>query len=501
MKYSSALKIFVANRIPRHLYYLASFAFAACLVLMGVGPFLPIWVPLQWGYYCPSRILLIIAITVLLFFRYFVARSHNQCVKRRTIAFRWLLLGLLASPIIAGVISKSLAIKQISDYGDYLRLGSYLSKNGLEGLLQLDAWRPPGMAFILAIPLKLGLTYNQAVWSVNSLSLVLAVAGLSHISSGLQVERTRGITAVLIAIPLVALFLTIAASEIPAFAIQMLTIALFPMDKLTLKAVSAWKWLAAGCFTALAALFRPVLLVQLLALTVSAIFVCGMHCSTWTMRLKRIGIAISLIFIGFGVTMAPVTLRNYHKYHAFLLISYNGGEVFYASNKSAEFDQQGKYLPSHHRELRNEIPDPLKRNAIGFKRGLMAILKHPFVFVNSFPFRAGMMLGGLLTWPADYIGHANLSKIEPALLTNALQSVCLFSGWVILLLVGKSRIIIMNAIKRRFVEHWVLWCFIMVLISSMCFECLPRYSITLVPYILATIVFSVRAYSLEHPEV
>ncbi|MGI6296566.1 MAG: hypothetical protein ACOX3G_10810 [Armatimonadota bacterium] len=465
--------------------------FVSTLILFAIGPFLPRLLPFHWDYYCGPYDTLFAALAVLFVYALIKKAIARWSSLNSAIALIKPVIGLLVAVPIAGFLQRFLLLKQISDYHAYVKLGTYLAKHGISGLMTLDAWRPPGMAFALALPLRFGLSANGAVLFVNTLSLVIFVTALATICNGITISRIVGVATILCLVPLIAMFMMVGLSELPACALQLVALALLLSDTKASGRLGLWKWFAAGCCTALAALFRPVLVIQLLGFFSAAVLNVGLDL-TFARRVKAASVVVVVLSLGFTIVVLPWTIRNYIVLGELLPISYNGGEVFYSANSSSAFEQQGSYTVSHYSQLRKDVADPLVRNKIGFRRGLSAIFRHPWVFVESFPYRTGKMLGGLLVWPVKYLSIPGAAKLSYPQIRMSISVINLFGGWMLLLLIKPRLDVLRHVFVGRRSIHWLYWCLALVLFASLLFECAQRYAITLIPYIVAIVCISLR---------
>ncbi len=469
--------------------------FAVFWVLIGVGPFLPRLVPLEWwDYYCGPWETLPALLGAAFLLRASTIIFRNDRLGKEGVSLRLPILALLLSPTIAAILFKATGVVQTSDadYGDYVRLGKYLADSGFAGLMTLDVWRPPGMAFALALPLWVGLSANSAVWLINTISLLVSVMALLYLVAGSGIRKPTAVVLAVVMPPIAAVYMLMAMSEIPAFALQMVTLSLIPLRKTEIRNTAWWKWLAAGCCLALAVTFRPVIALQLLVLAYAAVisYVTGL---SRVDGLRRASTAVCILVLGFVLTLAPWTIRNYIVLDGFLPLSYNGGEVFYAANYGSSFEEQGRYIISNYAKLRRDYPDPIVRNTEGFRQGLRAIASHPLVFAESIPFRSGHMLGGILAWPAMYVSTARAPLPESPLVFRFIAVVCLLCGWAILAMLYKKRHEIKMSYATPNSTLWPHLCLVIMAAANLLFECSPRYTITLMPYAITIVAFGLRA--------
>lgn len=105
-------------------------------------------------------------------------------------------------------------------------------------------------------------------------------------------------------------------------------------------------------------------------------------------RQRKLLYISSLVFvIGMISIISPWSIRNYIVLDEFIPISSNGGEVFHSANAIMDFKKGGGYNPETYGILRNLEPLPGKRNALGYKKGIEAIIENPGIFIKSIPLR------------------------------------------------------------------------------------------------------------------
>lgn len=101
-----------------------------------------------------------------------------------------------------------------------------------------------------------------------------------------------------------------------------------------------WKWFVAGCLLGLTIITKPN---ALLILPIAVIF------NWWSLPSTAFKIkTILLMVLGGALILGPVTLRNYYKFHDFILVTADSGKVFFHGNgpgatgmERADLPQQG----------------------------------------------------------------------------------------------------------------------------------------------------------------
>ncbi len=85
-----------------------------------------------------------------------------------------------------------------------------------------------------------------------------------------------------------------------------------------------WKWLAAGALIGLSIITKPN---GLLFIPPAVLWIWG-GSSSWRQKSK----ATLFLLMGIILLVSPITLRNYSKFHDFILITADGGKVFFHGN-------------------------------------------------------------------------------------------------------------------------------------------------------------------------
>jgi hypothetical protein len=418
-------------------------------------------------------------------------------IPRRTLAgaevvalsryFRW----WLACPVLALAITVGLHVRQVGDFSEYCALARMLAGGGWDGVLTLPSWRPPGMAFALAPFFWMGLSDSLAVWLLNTLVFIAIVGLLSRLFRGVSLPRAQCVLVGIGGLFLIPPFLASGLSEIPAFALQMLALVLLPADLRQADRARPEALFLSGASVGIACLFRSVLLLQA---PIMAFAVWRAHRSSGENPARARGLArAGLVLAGVAMSLAPWTLRNYHVFGRFLLISHNGGEVFYSANSGSTLGEQGRYIPERYQRLRALEPDPLKRDRLGFRLGLRAIASHPLLFAVSLPYRAAQMLGRAVLWPASYLHfHADHRGLPSDVFVGVVATALLTGSWLLLSLPYFHR----AALKRFLYHHgcslWPYTALGVLFFASIMFECAGRYTITLIPCAIAVVADALR---------
>lgn len=389
-------------------------------------------------------------------------------------------------PIVALLILIAFRPKQISDYGDYIALARHLVRNGISGIMTLDAWRPPGMAFLLSVPLLAHFRTNAAVYAVNLVCFAVSLWSLRRMLKGMVFSKVDSWVMYISAILVIPFFMMLAISENPAFALQMVALSVLPWNTYGLSKTSLRQFLIAGLCIGLAALFRPIVALELAVILGVTFYALRRE------HVQKAGVKMAacsaVLVLGAMLMVVPWTIRNYYVYHAVLPISYNGGEVFYAANSGNSFWEQGRFIREHYVELRDQFPDPIQRNSAGFKLGARRIMSHPAKFIISSPYRLGQIFGRSALWPASYLYFNSDSAVKPRATLKIAAFLLLCGNWGFLLLTRKCYRSVASAISDKqntLLPHISL---LVLILASMLFECAGRYTITFVPYMIAILI-------------
>lgn len=101
-------------------------------------------------------------------------------------------------------------------------------------------------------------------------------------------------------------------------------------------------------------------------------------------------LAMMLIFCSaFLVVLIPWVVRNYAVFGELLLVSSNGGDVFFRANNSLA---TGGYTVSGDRPLNDILPDELRWNRTGYEWGIEWIRNNPLPFLKLGVIKLGMLL-------------------------------------------------------------------------------------------------------------
>jgi len=376
------------------------------------------WGSLRRGFVAFAALAMAVVASVLL--RRF-GRALDQLISPR---LGMVLFGALAVAITAMrlFLVQGYSVPQTSDFGDYRRLGHDLStgkgyQSGRNnGLTPGRSWRPPGYPLLLAAAYKAS---GQSEIGAGVLDALLGV--VLCCAAGALAWQMAGPTAGVLALAVVGfspltLILTLTSSSEAAFGAFLFaglaaTVAAENRRRCSIVPTAT----VAGLTIGYACLIRPP---GLLSAAVGLTWLAGMG------RAPRAWLVACLLFVtGASAAILPWTVRNYMVLGKPLLISSNGGEVFYSANVVSSAALGGAYMPENYRRLRSLVPDEVKRNTLGFVYGVQYIAEHPWIFVASLPHRYACMLEAHDCW----VDSGQRLPVP----TEALQALASFAFWFI----------------------------------------------------------------------
>jgi hypothetical protein len=125
---------------------------------------------------------------------------------------------------------------------------------------------------------------------------------------------------------------------------------------------------------------------------------------------------VAAIFM--GLTIAPLTIRNYRVFGKLVPVSTNGGDVFYRANNPLAF---GGYTTHGERDLAALENNEVVWNRTGYAWGLEWIRRDPFSFIKLIAFKQWFLLGrdtAGFDWTVKK-GHGNSGPLYKSLQTIA----------------------------------------------------------------------------------
>jgi 4-amino-4-deoxy-L-arabinose transferase-like glycosyltransferase len=228
---------------------------------------------------------------------------------------------------------------------------------------------PPGYPFLLLVLFRL---LGVGPWAVSAGNLLLFAGATLAVYA---LARRLGEATARLATLLLALWPNLIASASVASK-EMVIIFLLPVLLLTYlrageqpspgRAVAMR--LAAGMVFGYATLTQP------------AILLLGGVFAVYELLLRtpvlRAGARLALVVAGMLIVILPWTVRNHRVLHTFVLVSTNGGDVFYRANNPLA---TGGWIMNGERPLRDY--DELTRNRLGYQWGKAWIRENPDKFL------------------------------------------------------------------------------------------------------------------------
>jgi hypothetical protein len=339
---------------------------------------------------------------------YFSRRWWQRTAPQQTYPMWYALYGLLVAIPLGLAFSLATPIDYVLDYRAYLNLakslydtGTYLDISEGSEVPDVVAWRPPGVALLVGLPIYFGVPAQLAVWLVNS-AIALAVFFCIRRILGPSARAPLlpiaifGVLIALITLP----FMVLPIAHLPGIVIILVLLLLVSTDSRVLVGMSWLRWFFAGVLIGIGALFRTNLIAELVILA-------GVILLVWWRsgggRWKAAPLAALLACaLGTAVAIAPWTVRNWFALHRFVLVSTYGGMVFYSANGSPVPWEQGHYIPRLAIDLHESFPNEVDREHAGWRRGLSSIAAHPIAFVESFVYRIPRTLANPI-FPISYI--------------------------------------------------------------------------------------------------
>lgn len=273
---------------------------------------------------------------------------------------------------------------QSSDALSYSNLAAQLARGEPYRTAVSGSWAawPPGYPLLLSV-FYLIAGINR--WSIVLLNLVLfagTVLSTDALARRVGGEGPARLAALLVAVwPNLIATVGIAAKEL--LVVFLVTTALtlwLDARAATSSKVAAGSWLAAGLSLGLASLAQPAVL-----LFPAVLIAWDLLTRPGTVNALA---AWALLGIGLALTIGPWSLRNFGIFHQPVLISTNGGSVFYRANNPLA---TGAWI--EHGERRLDHLSELEVSAVGYRWGLEWIRHHPKSFLALAVHKQVLFLG------------------------------------------------------------------------------------------------------------
>lgn len=253
-----------------------------------------------------------------------------------------------------------------SDGAVYLKLSQSLISEADYEIAETKAYWPVGYPIFLAPWLSAIDDVKTAYLSANIFLYGLAILGIYKIASHLTSNK-GGKLAVFIFAIWPNLVFNIATPEKEMLSFTLLVLLLWLIIK-TFEAHDYRYFFIAGILMGFAILVQPSF--QFLPILGIILFVIALGLKRSTL------IKALLLFMGAAVVISPWTIRNYNYFHKFILVSTNGGDVFYRANNPLA---TGGYLQSG--EINLDHLDEIERDKQGKILGLEWITSNPVNFI------------------------------------------------------------------------------------------------------------------------
>jgi 4-amino-4-deoxy-L-arabinose transferase-like glycosyltransferase len=261
---------------------------------------------------------------------------------------------------------------QSSDGLSYSNLAAQLARGEPYRTTVSGSWAewPPGYPLLLSV---FYLIAGVNRWSIVLLNLVLfigTVQSTDALARRLGGEGPARLAALLVAVwPNLIATVGIAAKEL--LVVFLVTTALtlwLDARAASSSKVAAGSWLAAGLALGLASLAQPAVL----------LFPAVLIAWDFLTRPGTINALAAWALLGVGLALAigPWSMRNFGIFHQPVLISTNGGSVFYRANNPLA---TGAWID--HGERRLDHLSELEASAVGYRWGLEWIRNHPKSFL------------------------------------------------------------------------------------------------------------------------
>jgi 4-amino-4-deoxy-L-arabinose transferase-like glycosyltransferase len=410
---------------------------------------------------------------------YFSNTPPNELSSRRARPNIVLLLAILsfgallrvAWVLIVPPIQLSDAIHYWNTARHLLETGSYSSSRGD---YLLHAWRPPGYPFLLATFMAV---LGEQSWLPFSTNLILYV--LTSISAFCIATKLSSVKAGLFVALILALWPSFIFMSGLAFS-EPLSTFLFTSSFLAyMKAErSGWMYAAsAGVLTALGALVRPALLLSPL---LWICFIIMKRRDRWSSIYH-----VSVMAISMMLAIVPWTVRNYGIFGTLVIVSTNGGDVFYRANNPYA---AGGYTRAGEKDLAVYKRDEVMWNRVGYTWGLEWIAENPREFLKLAVKKQGIFLGSDDTgiyWTLNR-GHRDTGVVYKVL--AAISNVWWVGVWV-LGIIGATR-------ARHFFKNdpmgglLISMIFLFIAVHSI-FESQPRYHLPFIGLLSVISAFAI----------
>ena len=259
----------------------------------------------------------------------------------------------------------------VSDAWDYSQLGAQLARGEAYHSTGGYAEWPPGLPLVLAVHFLVFGVGHAAVAVANLLLFAGALLTAFALALRLAGEAAARLATLLLALwpNLVALSGVPSKEMVLAFLLPLLLLVYLQAGEAGTPGRRAALGLAAGAVLGYSTLTQPGVM---LIVAIFPIF----ELLRRTPLLKIAG-RTALLVAGMAVVIAPWTMRNQRVFHQFVLVSTNGGSVFYRANNPLA---TGGWIKNGERSLAGY--DEITANRLGFQWGKEWVREHPGQFLR-----------------------------------------------------------------------------------------------------------------------
>lgn len=339
----------------------------------------------------------------------------------------WLVLGLLVRVVWATVYHIKLTGDGIAYFTNAATLATH---HGIDGTF----W-PPGFSLFEA-PFLMVLGVHPWVTDLTTLLLFIATYIVTY-RLGLRIAGAwmAGVACTVLAIWPTLVALTPANSKECFLLLLITSVMLLQLMAVEARGAQRWSLLAAsGILIGCCALTQPGFM----------LFPFVSLCTIWLagLRVSRAALGFVVIAAAMFLAISPWTLRNYMTFHRLVLISSNGGSVFWRANNP---DANASYMEDEQGVL---VGDTFAQDKEGYHAGEEWILHHPLDFAALAVRKQVTFLG------EDGIGPYESMKayIHPTRRFYGLAKAICNLAWLGTWLIG------LLAAPRLFARsRWVLW--------------------------------------------
>lgn len=320
-------------------------------------------------------------------------------------------------------------------YGDeqaYEQLAAHLihqHKYAADGV-HLTAYRPPGYAWFLAAAEELGAS-NVALRILNAFTLILAQLFLFLVVSVYAAESTA-VTALILTLAYPILFYTATLLFPQTLGAALLLCGIWLLIRP--EPVSLKRGVAAGLVWGFLILTIPTFLVMA-AVAIGAV--------GWRNKQARSGLFAAVLTI--AVLLGTWSYRNYRVFHAFVLVSTNGGvNLLLGNSDDATSNSTSDSLAIHYVELGHSEPNEVAADRYYSQQAKQWILHHPA--------RATRLYFGKLVHYFGFVDHLVSDDNSSALVARNVRMEIMLVTWGPLLLLFFLRLALFRRFPLSFAE-------------------------------------------------